>query len=64
MNANVVWDDMMLEETRRIYPQDARSDFETEIKQEIDDWIKKQPAHKSWATSAKSAEEFWKERLN
>ena len=61
---SIVWDDVMLEETRRVHPQDVQSDFETQVKQEIDAWIKKQPPHKSWATPARSAQEFWNERLN
>lgn len=61
---DIEWDDATLQECARVRARPVQSDFETEIKQEITAWIKKQPAHKSWATPADSAREFWKERLN
>jgi hypothetical protein len=61
---DIEWDDTTLQECARVRARDVRSDFEIQVKQEIDAWIKKQPAHRSWATPAKSAQEFWKERLN
>lgn len=60
----IEWDGNMVTECYRVYPDNVPSDFETQIKQEIQAWIKKQPAHKCWATPADSAREFWKERLN
>ena len=64
MKNNVAWDSEMITENRRIYPYNVPSDFETQIKQEIQAWIKKHPPHKCWATPAHSAQEFWNERLN
>lgn len=49
---NVVWDDVMLEETRRIYPEVLESDFEQMVKEEIKDW------------RGETAQTFWDERLN
>ena len=61
---NIEWDDEMRDERRRIYPEPVKSDFELQVKQEIQAWIKKQPPEKSWANPLLSAQEFWKERLN
>lgn len=61
---SIEWDGNMVTESYRVYPDNVQSDFETQVKQEIDAWIKKQPPHKSWATPVDSAREFWNERLN
>jgi len=61
---DIEWDDATLQECARVRARDVQSDFETQVKQEINAWIKKQPAHKSWVTPAHSAQEFWKEKLN
>lgn len=49
---NVVWDDVMLEETRRINPEVVESEFEQMVKKEITDW------------RDDAAKTFWDERLN
>ncbi len=48
---NVVWDDVMLEETRRIYAEVVESDFEKMVAQEITDW------------RGDAAKTFWDEKL-
>ena len=60
---NVKWDGEMITENHRIYPEPVRSDFELQVKQEIQAWIKKQPPEKSWANPLLAAQEFWNERL-
>jgi hypothetical protein len=52
-----------VDELRRIYPQSVKSDFELEIRKEVEDWMKKQPAD-IWATPGQAYEQFWNERLN
>jgi hypothetical protein len=58
------YDDTVMDEYWKIYAKPVQSDFELAMKVEINAWIKKQPPHKSWATPAKAAQEFWNERLN
>jgi hypothetical protein len=53
-----------VDELRRIYPQPVKSDFELEIRKEVEDWMKKQPADKFWVTPGQAYEQFWNERLN
>jgi hypothetical protein len=53
-----------VDELRRIYPQSVKSDFELEIRKEVEDWMKKQPADKFWVTPGQAYEQFWNERLN
>jgi hypothetical protein len=60
----IEWDDATLQECARVRARDVQSDFEIQVKQEINAWVKKQPPHKSWSTPAHSAQEFWNERLN
>jgi hypothetical protein len=60
---NIKWDDELRDENCRIYPEEVRSDFEIQIKKEIDAWIRKQPAEMSWTTPAESAKQYWAERL-
>jgi anti-sigma factor RsiW len=60
----IEWDNEMRDENARIYPEPVQSDFEQQIKREIQAWIKKQPPEKSWANPLSSAQDFWKERLN
>lgn len=57
-------DSTVIDELFRVYAQPVKSDLELQVKKEIDAWIKKQPAQKTWATPADSAREFWNERLN
>ena len=61
---DIEWDDATLQECARVRARGVQSDFEAQVKQEINAWIKKQPPHKSWSSPAESAKEFWKERLN
>jgi hypothetical protein len=61
---DVVWDGEMITENRRIYPKNVQSDFEHQIKQEIQAWIRRQPPEKFWTSPMQSAQEFWNERLN
>ena len=61
---SIEWDDATLQECARVRARGVQSDFEAQVKQEINSWIKKQPAHRSWATPASAAAEFWNERLN
>jgi hypothetical protein len=61
---NVVWDNVMRDENARIYPDSVTTDFELQVRKEVDAWIKKQPADKSWATPVKAYQQFWNERLN
>lgn len=56
-------DKTLTDELFRVYAQPVKSDFELQIRKEMDGWIRKQPAEKSWATPADSAKEFWAERL-
>ncbi len=61
---DIEWDDATLQECARVRARDVQSDFEAQVKQEINAWVKKQPPHKFWATPAHSAQEFWNERLS
>jgi hypothetical protein len=54
----------VMDELFNVHAQPVKSDFELQIQKEINTWIKKQPAHKSWATPADSAAEFWAEKLS
>jgi hypothetical protein len=61
MNTKI--DTTVINELFKVYAMPVQSDFELAMKQEIQAWIKKQPPHKSWATPAESAAEFWAEKL-
>jgi len=53
----------VIDELFKVYAMPVQSDFELEMKQEINAWIKKQPAHKTWATPDKAYAEYWAEKL-
>ena len=57
------YDDTVMDEYWKIYAKPVQSDFELAMKQELNAWIKKQPAHKTWATPASAAREYWAEKL-
>jgi hypothetical protein len=61
MNTKV--DTTVMDELFKVYAMPVQSDFELAMKQELNAWVKNHPAHKSWATPAESAKEFWAERL-
>ena len=61
---DIEWDATTLQECARVRARDVQSDFETQVKQDIQAWIKKQPPEKFWSTPADSAKQFWNERLN
>jgi hypothetical protein len=61
MNTKI--DTTVMDELFKVYAMPVQSDFELEMKQELNAWIKKQPAHKTWATPASAAREYWAEKL-
>lgn len=61
---NIEWDGEMRNENARIYPEPVQSDFEHQVKREIQAWIKRQPPEKTWANPLVAAQQFWNERLN
>ena len=61
MNTKV--DTTVMGELFKVYAMPVQSDFELAMKQEINAWIKKQPAHKTWATPDKAYAEYWAEKL-
>jgi hypothetical protein len=61
MTIKIDW--TIIDEMRKVQASPVLSDFELQMQQEIANWIKKQPAHKCWATPAESTKEFWAEKL-
>jgi hypothetical protein len=55
---------MEYDEWMRILAKPVRSEFEMTVRKEIEEWMKKQPPEKCWATPAQAYDEFWKEKLN
>ena len=58
INNNTVMDEFF-----KVWAEPVMSEFELQIKKEIDAWIKKQPAEKSWATPQDAVKDYWSERL-
>ena len=61
MNTKI--DTTAMDELFKVYAMPVQSDFELAMKQEINAWIRKQPAHKTWVTPGRAYEEYWAEKL-
>ncbi len=57
------YDDTVMDEYWRIYAKPVKSDFEIQMRKEVELWIRKQPGHKSWASPDRAYAEFWAEKL-
>jgi hypothetical protein len=52
-----------MDELFKVYAMPVKSDFEIGMRKEVEAWIRKQPAHKTWATPGRAYEEYWAEKL-
>ena len=61
MNTKV--DTTVMDELFKVYAMPVKSDFEIDMRKEVEAWIRKQPPQKSWATPGRAYEEYWAEKL-